>query len=150
MCTLPRTRKSPAARKYFATLLSCAPSSCGEYGVSRTGGARPGTNFAIAVLYLAWTLTVYFLEIHRLAEAGLQEVHRQRPGEVEDGNRSENQPRAPHRRARVANVLARVAVSEERTRRTRALLFGHQNTFSMISVSSGSTFATSASIRSRV
>ena len=48
MWTLPSTRNAPAAMKYFATLRSCAPSSSAVYGSSRTGGARPGTNFEIA------------------------------------------------------------------------------------------------------
>ena len=56
-----------------------------------------------------------------------------------------------HRAARVANVLADVAVADERAGRALRLLWlFHQNTFSITRVGSAWSPATSASIRSNV
>ena len=53
-------------------------------------------------------------------------------------------------RAADRRLMLVLAVPYRRFLRTRALLVRHQNTFSMISVSAGSTSATLASIRSKV
>src|SRR4051812_2826573 len=117
MWSEPRTRNAPPATKYLAVLRSCAPSSSSEYGRSRTGAARPGTNFAIAATTTAKNATYVrncsderCCRYTSSAEAGLQEVHDERPREVEDDEQEQDHPGADERPARVPDVLARVAV----------------------------------------
>src|SRR2546421_8756509 len=65
-----------------------------------------------------------------LTEAGFQEVDDERPAEVEGHQDGEDDPAPPDRATRVPDVLADVAVAEERP---RALHPGprHQKIFSM-------------------
>src|SRR5690349_9722787 len=103
MCRLPRTRKRPPAMKYLATLRSCACSSSSGYGSVRTGGVRPGTKRNSAATNTAkneryvrnWSdVTCLTYTSPRLAQAGLEEVDRQRPAEVEQHQYGEDDPRA--------------------------------------------------------
>src|SRR5438105_351563 len=66
----------------------------------------------------------------RLAEAGLEEVDDQGPAEVEGHQDGEDDPGPPHRPARVPDVLADVAVAEERPR-TLHPWAPHQKIFSI-------------------
>src|SRR5438552_2408854 len=84
------------------------------------------------------------------AQARLEEVDDQRPGEVDRRDDAQDHPGADVRFARVPLlVLADVAVADERPCRTRLRLVGHQNTFSITRVGSASRPA-SASMRANV
>src|SRR5712691_7123590 len=112
MCTPPSSRNAPPARKYFGSRVSCAASSSAEYGSVRTGGFFPGKREAIASMTTArnaayvknssdercWVYT-------RLAEAGLEEVDGQRPGEVDHDQNHEDDPGSGERRPVVTHVL---------------------------------------------
>src|SRR6266576_4341393 len=74
-----------------------------------------------------------------LAETRLEEEDDQRPAQVEGHQRREDHPGSDHRAARMPDVLADVAVADERACRCWAalligLLRGHQKTFSITSV----------------
>src|SRR2546429_9509906 len=74
-----------------------------------------------------------------LAETGLEEEDDQRPAHVEGHQHREDHPGSDHRAARMPDVLADVAVADERACRCWAalligLLRGHQKTFSITSV----------------
>src|SRR5512132_3434486 len=73
-----------------------------------------------------------------LAETGLEEEDDQRPAHVEGHQHREDHPGSDHCAARMPDILAHVAVADERARRCWAalligLLRGHQKTFSITS-----------------
>src|SRR5205814_4268758 len=84
-----------------------------------------------------------------LPQAGLDEIDRQRPAEIEERQDEEDDPGAEDGAARVPDVLPHVAVAGERAGRTMlAVVLGHQKTFSITYVVSVDS-PTSASIRSK-
>src|SRR2546421_6131374 len=146
MWSEPSTRKKPPATKYLAVLRSWAPSSSSGYGVVRTGDGFPGTNLNIAAITTEKKATyvrncseercLRYTPAGRLAEPRLQEVDRERPTQVEDHQRRQDHPGADERAARMADILAGVAGTQQRPRRpqpaeTSLLLARHPNTFSI-------------------
>src|SRR4051794_39741953 len=98
MCSEPSTRKPPPAMKYFASLPSCAVSSSGAKGSTRTGGARPGSSRIAAYTRIARSATKLRNSSEvtccrytpRSAQAGLDEVDREHDGEVEHDHHGED------------------------------------------------------------
>src|SRR2546427_1798048 len=148
-CRSP-ARSPTSQHRTRATRCPSAPSSNTCWLLARDHAA-PESTLALAkaaslgrerVRPLAWcsrTRNSAALLDEALAETGLEEEDDQRPAHVEGHQHREDHPGSDHRATRMPDVLANVAVADERACLCWAalligLLRGHQKTFSITSV----------------